>query len=178
MQAQNHSPFHATRRWLRAAPALLLCASLLGGCALPPLENRTESHALTPEKAASTDLGRAVAPELAAHAGLAGIYPLQLFPKIHMTIQPRRKIPMPQLPSAKLRRRRAGELMRHILLDMLVTTRPRRTLYRAFLDARATFGSGYRLVEDIRLQEESYGSLLRMALGLGRLLASCTAPPF
>jgi acyl-[acyl-carrier-protein]-phospholipid O-acyltransferase / long-chain-fatty-acid--[acyl-carrier-protein] ligase len=105
---------------------------------------------------------------------LAGIYPLRLLPKIRIMIQPRRSIPMPQLPSAKLRRRRAGELMRHILLDMLVTTRPRRTLYRAFLDARATFGSGYRLVEDIRLQEESYGTLLRMALGLGRLMSTDT----
>ncbi len=107
---------------------------------------------------------------------LAGIYPLRLLPKIRIMIQPRRSIPMPALPSAKLRRRRAGELMRRILLDMLVATRPRRTLYRAFLDAKATFGSGYRLVEDVRLQEESYGSLLRMALGLGRLLSRDTRP--
>jgi putative cardiolipin synthase len=76
MQAQKHPPLRRPPRWLRAAPALVLCASLLGGCALPPLENRTESHALTPELAASTNLGRAVAPELAAHTGLAGIYPL------------------------------------------------------------------------------------------------------
>src|SRR6185312_15946366 len=55
---------------------------------------------------------------------LAGIYPLKFFPKIRIAIQPRREIPMPQLPSAKLRRRRAGELMRRILLDMLVATRP------------------------------------------------------
>ncbi len=107
---------------------------------------------------------------------LAGVYPLRLLPRIRIMIQPRRTIPMPQLPSAKLRRRRAGEIMRHILLDMLVTTRPRRTLYRAFLDAKATFGSRYRLVEDIRLQEESYGTLLRMALGLGRLLSADTKP--
>ena len=101
---------------------------------------------------------------------LAGIYPLQWFPKIRIMIQPRRHIPMPQLPSAKLRRRRAGEVMRRILTDMLVATRPRKTLFAAFLDAKATFGSSYPLVEDVRLQEESYGSLLRMALGLGRLL--------
>ena len=50
---------------------------------------------------------------------LAGIYPLKLFPKIRIAIQARRQIPMPALPSAKLRRRRAGELMRRILLDML-----------------------------------------------------------
>jgi acyl-[acyl-carrier-protein]-phospholipid O-acyltransferase/long-chain-fatty-acid--[acyl-carrier-protein] ligase len=77
---------------------------------------------------------------------LAGIYPLRLLPKIRIMIQPRRSLPMPQLPSAKLRRRRAGELMRHILLDMLVTTQPRRTLYQAFLDARATRVHGNLLV--------------------------------
>src|SRR6202451_2619009 len=59
---------------------------------------------------------------------LAGVYPLKLFPKISITIRPRRTIPMPKLPSAKLRRRRAGELMRRILLDMLGATRPQRTL--------------------------------------------------
>ena len=105
---------------------------------------------------------------------LAGIYPLKLFPKIRIAIQPRRQIPMPELPSARLRRRRAGEVMRGILLDMLVATRPERTLYQAFLDAKATFGSRYELVEDIRLKEDSYGSLLRMALGLARLLSPLT----
>jgi acyl-[acyl-carrier-protein]-phospholipid O-acyltransferase/long-chain-fatty-acid--[acyl-carrier-protein] ligase len=107
---------------------------------------------------------------------LAGIYPLRLLPKIRISIQPKRLLPMPKLPSSKLRRRRAGELMRRILVDMLVATRPRRTLFQAFLDAKATFGSGYKLVEDVRLKEESYGSLLRMALGLGRLMSSATSP--
>jgi acyl-[acyl-carrier-protein]-phospholipid O-acyltransferase/long-chain-fatty-acid--[acyl-carrier-protein] ligase len=105
---------------------------------------------------------------------LAGIYPRKLLPKISMAIQSRRQIPMPKLPSAKQRRRRAGELMRRILLDMLVATRPQRTLFEAFLDAKATFGAHYRLVEDIRMQEESYGSMLRMALGLARLTNSLT----
>jgi acyl-[acyl-carrier-protein]-phospholipid O-acyltransferase/long-chain-fatty-acid--[acyl-carrier-protein] ligase len=106
---------------------------------------------------------------------LAGIYPLKLFPKISVTIRPRRTIPMPKLPSAKLRRRRAGELLRRILLDMLVATRPQRTLFEAFLDAKATFGAHYRLVEDVRMQEESYGTLLRMSLGLARLLSPLTS---
>jgi acyl-[acyl-carrier-protein]-phospholipid O-acyltransferase / long-chain-fatty-acid--[acyl-carrier-protein] ligase len=105
---------------------------------------------------------------------LAGIYPLRLLPKIRMFIQPPRRIPMPALPSAKERRRRAGELMRHILLDMLVATRPERTLYEAFLDARHTFGGRYRLVEDVRLREESYGSILGSALALARLLSRMT----
>ncbi|HET9388865.1 MAG TPA: bifunctional acyl-ACP--phospholipid O-acyltransferase/long-chain-fatty-acid--ACP ligase [Steroidobacteraceae bacterium] len=124
--------------------------------------------------------GATVVPVRIAGAGqsyfgrLAGIYPLKLFPRIRIVIQPRRSIPMPQLPSAKERRRRAGELMRQILLDMLVATRPERTLFQAFLDAKATFGAGYRLVEDVRMKEESYGSLLRMSLGLARLMSSQT----
>jgi putative cardiolipin synthase len=76
MRALRHHPFHAIRRSTGGISALLLCASLLTGCALPSLENRTESTSLTPAQAASTDLGRAVGPALATHAGLAGIYPL------------------------------------------------------------------------------------------------------
>jgi acyl-[acyl-carrier-protein]-phospholipid O-acyltransferase/long-chain-fatty-acid--[acyl-carrier-protein] ligase len=107
---------------------------------------------------------------------LAGLYPLKLLPKIRIAIQPQRSIPMPQLPSAKLRRRRAGELLRRMLLDMLVATRPRRTLFQAFLDAKSTFGARYKIVEDVRLKEESYGSLLRMALALARLTRTATQP--
>jgi acyl-[acyl-carrier-protein]-phospholipid O-acyltransferase / long-chain-fatty-acid--[acyl-carrier-protein] ligase len=105
---------------------------------------------------------------------LAGIYPLKLFPKISIAIQPPRRIAMPALPSAKQRRQRAGELMRRILLDMLVATRPQRTLSEAFLDAKATFGSKYPLIEDVRQKQETYGSLLRMALGVVRLTRSLT----
>jgi acyl-[acyl-carrier-protein]-phospholipid O-acyltransferase/long-chain-fatty-acid--[acyl-carrier-protein] ligase len=107
---------------------------------------------------------------------LAGIYPRKLFPKVSISIQPRRHIPMPDLPSAKQRRRRSGELMRQILLDMLVATRPQMTLFEAFLDGKATFGADYKLVEDIRLVEESYGSLLKMALGMMRLMSRLTRP--
>jgi acyl-[acyl-carrier-protein]-phospholipid O-acyltransferase / long-chain-fatty-acid--[acyl-carrier-protein] ligase len=105
---------------------------------------------------------------------LAGIYPLKLFPKITITVLPPRKIAMPDLPSSKERRRRAGETMRRILLEMQVVTQPPRTLFQAFLEAKSTFGDGYKLVEDIRLEEESCGSLLRMSLGLSRLLAPMT----
>ncbi len=107
---------------------------------------------------------------------LAGVYPRKLFPKVTITIQPRREIPMPDQPSAKQRHRRAGESMRHILLDMLVATRPQRTIYESFLDGMSTFGRDYDLVEDIRLREESYGSLLRMVLGLQRITGRFTQP--
>lgn len=105
---------------------------------------------------------------------LSGVYPRRLCPQISLTVLPPRWIPMPVLPSARQRRRRAGELMRRILMDALVAARPERTLFQAFLAARRSFGSGYRLVEDIRQQEESYGTLLRMSLGLQRLLSRHT----
>lgn len=107
---------------------------------------------------------------------LAGVYPVKLLPKVTVGIQPRRRVPMPDLPSAKARRRRSGDLMRRILLDMLVATRPQKSLIGAFLDAKSTFGSSYRLVEDVRMVEESYGSMLRMALGIGRVISRHTAP--
>jgi acyl-[acyl-carrier-protein]-phospholipid O-acyltransferase/long-chain-fatty-acid--[acyl-carrier-protein] ligase len=101
---------------------------------------------------------------------LRGVYPRRLLPKIRLAVQPRCSIAMPSLPSARSRRRRAGELMRRILTEMMVLTRPQHTLYEAFLAARAVFGSSYRLIEDIRLEEQSYGSMLSMSLGLARLL--------
>ncbi|MFB0935875.1 MAG: bifunctional acyl-ACP--phospholipid O-acyltransferase/long-chain-fatty-acid--ACP ligase [Propionivibrio sp.] len=107
---------------------------------------------------------------------LAGVYPLQLFPKITITIHPRRSIPMPEQPSAKERHHRAGEAMRRILLDMLVASRPERTIYHGFLDGMATFGRDYGLVEDIRLRQETYGSLLKMTLGLRQVIDRFTRP--
>lgn len=106
---------------------------------------------------------------------LAGVYPRKLFPKVRVHILQRCSIAMPDLPTAKERRRRCGEHMRRILLDMLVETRPPHTLFEAFLDGKNTLGSNYKLAEDIRLVEESYGSLLKMSLGLSRITGRITA---
>src|ERR1700761_3698768 len=76
MRLLRAKPSGAIRRSAGTLSALLFGASVLSGCALPSLDNRTESTALTPTQAAATPLGRAVAPELATHAGLAAIYPL------------------------------------------------------------------------------------------------------
>ncbi len=51
-------------------------AVLVGGCALPPLPERTESHALDATEAMQTRLGQAVAPQLLAHPGRSGLYSL------------------------------------------------------------------------------------------------------
>jgi putative cardiolipin synthase len=71
-----HIALHRFARRLRdiALPAFVVL--LLAGCALPPLGERTESQALTPEQSRDTELGRALAPALAQRPGLSGIHPL------------------------------------------------------------------------------------------------------
>jgi len=55
------------------AACMALMATFLAGCAgLPSLEGRTETRALTGTE--GTRIGRAIAPELAAHPGKTGIY--------------------------------------------------------------------------------------------------------
>jgi acyl-[acyl-carrier-protein]-phospholipid O-acyltransferase / long-chain-fatty-acid--[acyl-carrier-protein] ligase len=101
---------------------------------------------------------------------LAGVYPRKLLPRITMNVLEQRHIAMPEVGMAKERRRKTGEAMRSILLDMMVATTPERTLFDAFLDAKSSFGSSYRLVEDVRQIEESYGTLTKMTLGIQRML--------
>lgn len=50
--------------------------TLLGGCALPDLNNRSVSSALPAIEAADTRLGAAIAPQLAKHGDHSGILPL------------------------------------------------------------------------------------------------------
>lgn len=100
---------------------------------------------------------------------LSGLYPLHLLPQISLHVQPVTSLPMPDGVNAKARRRRAGEAMRRILLDMLVQTRPRRTLYQAFNDARDSFGRKFRLAEDINMVEETYGTLTTKIAAIARL---------
>lgn len=54
-----------------------VCVVVLAGCkSLPPLDGRLDSKALQPAESAATPLGRALAPEIEAHPGLSGIFPL------------------------------------------------------------------------------------------------------
>ncbi|MBE9609884.1 bifunctional acyl-ACP--phospholipid O-acyltransferase/long-chain-fatty-acid--ACP ligase [Chitinilyticum piscinae] len=107
---------------------------------------------------------------------LSGLYPLHMLPKISLHVLAPTALPMPEGPNAKARRRRAGEAMRQLLQNMLVQTRPRRTLYQAFCDARDSFGRKFRLAEDINMVEETYGSLTTKIAALARLTERHTSP--
>ena len=76
---------------------------------------------------------------------LSGKYPKELFPKIRLTVLPERHFPMPDAPTAKLRRRKSGEAMRRLMQEMIFASRPQQTLYTALCDAAEIFGGRRRL---------------------------------
>ncbi len=107
---------------------------------------------------------------------LSGKYPKELFPQIRLTVLPERHFPMPLAATAKLRRRKAGELMRQLMQEMIFASRPQQTLYTALCDAAEIFGKRRRLLEDVKQIEYSYNDLLKMALILGRQVERISEP--
>ncbi len=100
--------------------------------------------------------------------------PKRLFPAITLTVMPFTTLAMPEAPSAKQRRRKAGETLRHMMQEMLFASRPQKNLIEALLDTAKLYGQGRRIVEDIKQIEYSYRDILKAALVLGRLLAKET----
>jgi len=106
---------------------------------------------------------------------LSGNYPRSLFPKITLSFLETSSIPLPDAPTAKLRRRMAGEAMRRQMQDMLFKSHPVQTLFSALLDAVNVHGRKTRLLEDMKQIEESYGELLTRSLALGRMAKKISA---
>ena len=102
-------------------------------------------------------------------ARVSGKAPQRLFPQITLTILPATTLAMPQAPTARLRRRQAGEALRRLMQEMLFAARPQQSLYGALCDAIEIHGRGHRLVEDLKQIEYSYQDLLKMTLMLARL---------
>lgn len=104
-----------------------------------------------------------------------GDYPLAFFPKIKVTFFPGEVIPMPEAPSGKLRRRKAGEAMQRLLQRCLALSKPKRSLHEAFLEAIELHGRGRHMVEDAGGADLTYGGVLKGSLALGRLVSKITA---
>jgi acyl-[acyl-carrier-protein]-phospholipid O-acyltransferase/long-chain-fatty-acid--[acyl-carrier-protein] ligase len=113
-------------------------------------------------------------PERSYFSRLSGQFRKKLLPRITITLLPTTTIPMPEAPTAKLRRRKAGEAMRRLMQEMIFSSRPTQTLFDAFLDAMAINGRGTRLLEDVNQEEQSYADLLKTSLALGRLVCKFT----
>ena len=107
---------------------------------------------------------------------LAGKIPRRFFPRITLSILPSTTIPMPEDSLAKTRRRKAGEAMRRLMQKMLFESYPKQTLYSGFLDAMSIHGRSYRIAEDIKRPDYTYGELLKMTLALGRVVEKISMP--
>lgn len=102
---------------------------------------------------------------------VGGRFPRRFLPRITLYLQPTTHLAMPQAPTARERRRKAGEAMRGVMQEMIFATRPQQTVFEALLDAAAVHGRARRVVEDLKQEEYGYGDLIKMSLALGRLVA-------
>lgn len=102
-------------------------------------------------------------------------FPLRWRPKVTLTWLAPAKLPMPEAPTGKLRRRKAGEEMRRILQRARVQARERTTLPEALLRSIALHGRKRLMVEDATGTEMTYGTLLKASLALGRLASRHTS---
>ncbi len=107
---------------------------------------------------------------------ISGKYPRRMFPRVTISAQPTTVIDMPEGDTTKQRRRKAGEAMRKLMQKMLFESHPKQTLYSGLLDAMDIYGRDRRVLEDVKQIEYSYGELLKMTLGLGRLVARNSEP--
>jgi acyl-[acyl-carrier-protein]-phospholipid O-acyltransferase/long-chain-fatty-acid--[acyl-carrier-protein] ligase len=112
---------------------------------------------------------------------LCGHHPRKLHPRVTLTIMPITSVVMPKpthhsFPTAKQRRRIAGEGMRSVMQKMLFQAQKSRTIFEAFLDAIDRYGSNFKLIEDLNETEETYQDLLKKSLALGKLATKVCAP--
>lgn len=108
-------------------------------------------------------------PRLSYFSRMGSQYPRHFLPKVRLIVMPLEKIEVAHHGTAHERRHQAGEALRKIMQHMLFASCPIGTLFEALLDAIAVWGRSYRLAEDMRRVEHSYGEILKMVLALGRL---------
>lgn len=107
------------------------------------------------------------------------------FPAISLTVHPGVAIAMPTTGSAREKRKVVAESVRQLMMAHQVQATPQSSIFEAFLDAVDTHGRDRHIAEDVRFEynpqlgkeepvvkKETYGSLLRMALGVRQLMRS------
>ncbi len=102
-------------------------------------------------------------------------FPGRLFPKIKLSIHPGQKLQIPEEGPSRERRRVAGERMKRLMQECMLKDRKITTIFEAFLDAVDLHGKKRDMVEDIRPANDTYGTVLKSSLALGRLTSKITA---
>ena len=104
---------------------------------------------------------------------MTGDFPRKWFPRIHLTLCPPQRLPMPEGRTPRIRRRRAAEALRRLMQEGAVYARRRTTLFEALADAAKLHGRGREVIEDVQ-RRWTYGALLKASLALGRLISRFT----
>ncbi|MDR0217470.1 MAG: bifunctional acyl-ACP--phospholipid O-acyltransferase/long-chain-fatty-acid--ACP ligase [Enterobacteriaceae bacterium] len=105
---------------------------------------------------------------------LKGVTKRHWFPKITIQILPALDFPMPDAEDSAERRRLAGEKLHDVMMNVRMQTRPKETLFSAYLTAQKRFGRFKPCIEDIALKKDSYQALLKKILGVSRILERFT----
>ena len=115
-------------------------------------------------------------PKFSIFSRLSNKYPKAIFPKVSISVLESTYISEPSVESAKLKRKKAGEDLRHIMQNMLFKSTKLKTLYETFLDTAKTFGNNSVIAEDMRQEEFTYKAITKEIVGVATILSNITQP--
>lgn len=101
---------------------------------------------------------------------LKGLFNRRLFPKLRMHIFPPTSIAMNNSLPVRERRNDAKDKMHQLMMDMVVNSREKTTIFEMLLQARKAHGAHTKIYEDGMTPDLSYNDLIKKSVALSVLL--------